>query len=355
MYDEIMSEEESKDVLIDINEIKEKEEKFYNQTFFYSYSSINKLLWSPAAFYQTYVLGIREEKLDSHLVNGRLIHLLLLEPERFDEQFIISTVKVPTGSTRMVIDTVFRHYVELKQNLTKGEVLREDLLEYSDAILDVMHDLNYYQKLSTDVQRLEKVINDETMSYWNFLKKREGKVIIDQETYNYCKTAVDIMKLHEDVINLLGINVTEFDNVKVFNELKVSFEFSNGYGFKGVIDNLVIDHDKKVVRINDVKTTSKSLKDFPETVEYYDYWMQAVMYSILATKMCSEEFSKGYTLEFNFIVLDKHLQVYAFPVRTATLNSWIDKFDGVMQKVLWHYNNKKYDLPYEFANKLVSL
>lgn len=355
MYDEIMSEEQDKNVLIDINEIKEKEEKFYSEPFFYSYSSINKLLWSPMSFYQTYVLGIREERLESHLVNGRLIHLLLLEPEKFDEQFLLSNVKIPTGTTRLVIDTVFRHYVELKQNLGKGEVLREELIEYTDAILDVMHDLNYYQKLSTDLQRVEKVVTDEAMSYWNFLKKKEGKVIIDQETYDYCKTAVEIMKLQEDVIKLLGIGVSDFDNVKVFNELKVSFEFSNGYGFKGVIDNLVIDHDKKVVRINDIKTTSKSLKDFPETVDYYGYWMQAVIYSILATKMCTEEFSKGYNIEFNFIVLDKQLQVYAFPVKPQTLNAWTDKFGGVIEKVLWHYNNKKYDLPYEFANKLVSL
>ena len=37
------------------------ENEFYNKDFKFSYSSLSKLLWNPIAFYQIYVMGIREE------------------------------------------------------------------------------------------------------------------------------------------------------------------------------------------------------------------------------------------------------------------------------------------------------
>ena len=74
------------DALIqDSMEIMEKE--FYSKPFSFSYSSLNKLLWNPQAFYQTYVLGNREERTDAHLVNGKIIHALLLEESKFPNSF----------------------------------------------------------------------------------------------------------------------------------------------------------------------------------------------------------------------------------------------------------------------------
>ena len=42
------------------------ENNFYAQKFYFSYSSLNKLLWNPAVFYQQYVLGMKEERTDAH-------------------------------------------------------------------------------------------------------------------------------------------------------------------------------------------------------------------------------------------------------------------------------------------------
>ena len=59
-----------------------KEEEFYNKDFKFSYSSLNKLLFSPSLFYKDYILKEREEKTDKHLIEGKLLHLLLLQPEK---------------------------------------------------------------------------------------------------------------------------------------------------------------------------------------------------------------------------------------------------------------------------------
>jgi hypothetical protein len=328
------------------------EDDFYNKPFHFSYSSLNKLLWNPQAFYQMYVLGNREEKTESYLVNGKIIHALLLEPEKFDDQFVISPDNLPTGNVRVVIDRVFAHHQELSKN---GDT-RIELSDFDGAILDVMRDMNYYQNLKTDQQRLDKIITNEYTGYWNFLRSKGSKTLISQDDLNFCKTAVDIIKLNKNVCDLIGSNVTEFSNKEVFNEIALSVQINDRpFGLKGIIDNLVVDHNDKVIYINDIKTTSKDLKDFPESIDFYNYWLQAAIYtSIIATKFINL-IEQGYIMKFHFVVIDKNYQVYPFEVTPATLESWFNKLMDSLEKAHWHFVNKSYDLPYDFAIGKVTL
>lgn len=328
------------------------EKDFYSKKFYYSYSSLNKLIWNPQIFYQMYVLGLKEERLEQHLLQGKLIHLLLLEPEKFNEEFMVTPGTLPTGNSRIVIDRVFRHYVELARN---GDD-RTELAQFDGAILDVMRDMNYFQNLKTDQQRLDKIVTPETISYWQFLQTKGNKTLVDPDTLKFCQDAVEIIKMNEQVCNLIGCNVTEFDNKEVINEQDVLIDLPNQvYGLKGIIDNLVIDHDKRTIFINDIKTTSKDLKDFPESIEYYSYWLQAVIYMIMIGQVYADLISSGYQVKFHFVVIDRTFQSYAFPVSEETLNKWLDRFTESIKKAEWHYQNRSYELPYEFAQGLVVL
>jgi hypothetical protein len=332
--------------------IKIMEGDFYSRPFEFSYSSLNKLLWNPAVFYQLYVLRNKEEKLDAHLVHGKLIHGLLLEPEKFNEQFIVSPDTLPTGNIRIVVDRVFAHYQELVKN---GDT-REMLEDFEGAILDVMKDMNYHQTLKTDHQRLDKAITAETRNYWAFLKAKGNKTLIDKEARDFCYNAVELIKSDKSICKLIGCNLSEFDNIEVFNELSLNCKVNEKpFGLKGIIDNLVIDHDKKIVYINDVKTTSKELKDFPESVDFYNYWLQAAIYISLVVTNYPGLIDQGYNVKFNFVVIDKNYLVYPFEVKDSTLHIWLDKLQESLKQAEWHYINKRYDLPYNFALGNVSL
>jgi hypothetical protein len=328
------------------------QDDFYSKKFNFSYSSLNKLIWNPAVFYQMYVLGNKEERTDAHLVQGKIVHALLLEEDKFKDQFIISPGKLPGDNVKIIVDRVYNHHVEVSKD---GDT-RTLLEEFGGAILDVMKDINYFQNLKTDQQRIDKVITTEATNYWDFLKIKGSKMLIDQETYDYCKNAVDLIKTNKSICELIGCNLNDFSNVDVQNELPLDIELANQpFGLKGIIDNLVIDHDKKTIFVNDIKTTSKDLKDFPETIEFYSYWMQAAIYVTMAATVYKELIEKGYNVKFHFVVIDRAFQTYAFPVSSSTLSNWANRLFEVIDKANWHYSNKSYELPYDFATGSVVL
>ena len=83
------------------------EENFYKKKFHFSYSGFNKLLFAPSAFYKHYILNQREDRMEQHLIEGSLLHCLLLEEDKFDEKYVVSPVNLPGDSIKNVVDKVF--------------------------------------------------------------------------------------------------------------------------------------------------------------------------------------------------------------------------------------------------------
>lgn len=328
------------------------EQAFYSKPFNFSYSSLNKLLGSPKRFYKEYILKDKEDLLDSYLVEGKLIHNLLLDNGTFDKYFILSPSKLPGDSTRSVIDKVYAIGKEIaEKDKIVDQFLTDDLAVYGDEVLDILKEINLHQSLKTDQQRLDKIITDESKSYWEFLKSKGGKTLVDAETLDKCtKAAVDI-KTNMKIRNLLGIDHVNTDDKMVYNEIPLEASLGDNYpfGLKGILDNLVVDINTKTVWINDFKTTSKSLVDFPETVEYYNYWLQAVIYKKLALEFLKGVLDDSWTIEIRFIVADKSNTVYAFLVTENTLKTWEERYNTVLEHAKWHYKERNYNLPYDFA------
>ena len=321
-------------------------ELFYKNKFYFSYSSLNKLLFSPSMFYSHYVLKKREDSKDAHLVTGSVLHCLLFEPETFDDKFLLLPGKLPSGNNRQVIDNIFKYHLSLGNNTLTLE-------DYSQEIISELLTINLHQSLKTDQQRLDKIITADHKEYFEFLNESLTKSIVDQDTLNGCKVSIEILKLNSSVRALLQLDRTEDDtHITVHNELPLAIDVDyQPFGFKGILDNIVIDTESKTVFINDLKTTGKNLTDFPESVQYYKYWMQAVIYS----KMAYYKFVKGlpdeaeWDIIITFIVIDKYNQIYPFQVSKESLAIWQQDFEHIEDIAKYHYENKDYTLPYELA------
>lgn len=319
---------------------------FYNEKFYFSYSSLNKLLFSPKLFYKDYVLKDREQLTESYLVEGKLLHCLLLEPEEFHNQFIMQPGKVPAGNNKLVVDAVYEKY---KQQ----ENTERELSDFSDEILQILASINLHQALKTDQQRLDKILVSDNIDYFNFLKVRGTKSIIDEATLMKIKDSVEYFKDDEQIMSLLNLKSPD-----TFNEVELKLDMQGvSFGLKGIVDNVTVDHESETIFVNDLKTTSKPLTKFPETVEYYRYDLQAAIYYTLVKHTFKKDNAKtkNYNIVFTFIVVDDYNNIYPFQVTPETMKKWMVNLSTALKRAQFHYDNKSYGLPYELATYSVTL
>lgn len=341
---------------------KQLEQEFFSRPFKFSYSGLNRLLYSPQLFYKHYVLQEQEEKLDTHLIEGKVIHCLLLNNGSFDEQFILSSIDLPGDNARMIINKICTDLRADSPHVGAGE-----LSDYPEQILGILKEINLHQSLTDDKKadkdgikktgdqkRLEKILTEQNMSYFKFLKTKGKKDIIDTETLERCTKGVELLRNHGRVRELLGLDKTVGAMYGIYNELPIEQD-GLPFGLKGILDNMTVDVKNKLVHINDLKTSGKTISEFAETVEFWNYWLQAAIYNRLAQYYLRDVLTPEWTIIFNFIVLDKYDQVYAFQVSDGTMKEWTDRMDQKLKHAEWHFTNRNFSLPYDYAQGQIML
>jgi hypothetical protein len=324
---------------------KQKEDDFYKKEFNFSYSSLNKLLFSPSLFYKDYILNEREVKTDKHLVEGKLIHCLVFEPENLENKFNVLPGKLPSDSVKKVLKDMSFH--------TDAEKL-DDVEDF--VILDSLKQMNLYQSLKKDEARIDKIKVDSYQTYWEYLSNTD-KDPIDQDTLIKCKDQAEMIKDNKYVMSLFNEVSTDFDldPIETHAEKYLSSKIEGKpFGLHGYIDYYKINHDAKEVSIYDLKTTGKAVTDFKETVDFYNYWLQASIYCKLVYDSLGDK-ADEYDIKFNFIVIDKYNQIYTFPVSDTSLSKWAEGLEYVISVAKHHYTENNYSLPYELLTNVVTL
>ena len=320
-------------------------DKYDRGEFKFSYSSMNRLRFSPKLFYKDYILKDREVRTEKHLIEGRLLHLLLLQPDNFALEFALLPGKIPSEAVRRVLNEV--------KDTSTGENL-EDL---ESNIITALQHQNLYQSIKDDSKRLAKILTDDNKEYYKFLLVSEGKDIIDQDMYDRTLERVEIVKSKKDIMDLLDPVITDFelDETESFAESYLQCDLRDlKFGLKGYVDKYIVDHKKRSITIIDIKTSGKSIVNFVDTVDYYNYWMQAAIYTMLVLKNVPDGI-QGYKINFNFIVVDTYNQVYNFEVSEVTMQSWGKELMDVLKACQYHLDEMNFDLPYEFINNKVVL
>ena len=329
-----------------MNRNMEREEDFYaNKDFAFSYSSLNKLLFSPSLFYKDYILKQREVKTDKHLVEGKLVHCLVFEPENLNKKFNIVPGKAPSDSVRKVLKNMSL-YTDAKKLFDVP----------SEIVLDSLKEMNLYQSLKTDEQRIVKIIKKEFEPYWEFLSNTNVDVI-NEDTLLDCTAKAEVIKANEEVMNLFKNEQTDFDldPITTYAEQYLVSDL-DGYPFKlhGYVDYYTVDSESKTVTICDLKTSGKTVDAFTESVDFYNYWLQAAIYSKMVYDSLGDD-RDDYTINFKFIVIDKYNQVYVFDVSQESMANWAEGLGGVLKTAGYHYTERNYSLPYELLVKKVKL
>jgi hypothetical protein len=327
------------------------EAAFYSKPFFFSYSSLNRLLLAPNIFYKEYVLKEKEIRTEKHLLEGTLTHFLLLEGKDFNEHFVLTPEKLPSDNCVKVANEVFSIYeARVKEDSSKANL---ELCDFEKEIDDVLTEINLYQSIKDPLKRMAKVVEPRTEAYFEYLKVKDKKDIVDSDMLDKASLGVEKIKSNEDICKLLGMDMeTDGNDYGVYNEIPLQMQLEDHpFGLKGIIDNMTIDVPKKQININDFKTSGKALADFPDTVEYWKYWLQAIVYIKLAKEFFRDVIKDdpSWSIDFRFVVFDKYDHLYAYPVSPETLQIWESKYMRVLEGAKYHYNSKEFTLPYQFA------
>lgn len=314
-------------------------------------SALKLMLESPKTYFKHYVLGEKDVKTGKHFDEGSLVHCMVLEPEELKNKFVNMGISVPTDSTRLCIE----HLLSLGRSASELE-------EYHEEIIAYLKDINLHQSLvddkkapwkTGDEKRLEKIINENSIEYFRIMVEAREKTIVDVASWDKCYAKAEAILTNEKA-NFLLKPVNEDDEVRY--EIELSHRPDElQYGVKGILDAIKVDRKNKTVYISDIKTHGGKLKDFATSVEKYDYWLQPIVYKILAESLLRGR-AFDYKIIFHYIVVDQNNDVYCFPVENTSMEKYFNElFHMINKKVTYHINSKDFTLPYEFANNLISL
>ena len=314
-------------------------------------SALKLMLESPKTYFKHYVLGEKDVKTGKHFDEGSLVHCMVLEPEELENKFVNMGISVPTDSTRLCIE----HLLSLGRDASELE-------EYHEEIIAYLKDINLHQALvddkkapwkTGDEKRLEKIITENSIEYFRIMVEAREKTIVDVASWDKCYAKAEAILANEKAKFLLK-PVNEDDEVRYEIELSSRPEELQ-YGVKGIMDAIKVDRKNKTVYISDVKTHGGKLKDFATSAEKYDYWLQPIVYKILAESLLRGR-AFDYKIIFHFIVVDQNDDVYCFPVENSSMDEYFNElYHMINKKVTYHITSKDFTLPYEFANNLISL
>jgi hypothetical protein len=301
-----------------------------------SFSGLSKYLYSPYLYYKHYVLNQKEDVSGDFITKGKLLHCLVLEPENFAKKFVLLPNKLPIDNHQVVLKMLY------SRHLDDSELLSTPLSNYQDEIGQIMSEIDYYSAIKTDSDRGKKLILDINEEYWNYLLTADSKVAVSTQDYNEILEKTQLLK-QDRVCNYL----LDFDESEKEVFIPGVTEF---FGLKGVIDCIKFKHSAKTVFVSDLKTTSKRIQDFPETVEYYSLWLQAALYYKFA-----KQYYPDYEVVFTFIVVDSYGVVYPFKVTDDTMKSWLIRTDIAIEQIKESFEKKNFSLPNSYLSYGVSL
>lgn len=260
---------------------------------------------------------------------GSAVHGLLLQPDEFE----IPTLNKPTGKLGVFAEAVYKFRQE-------GKTIQEsfDLAKV---------EADYYQK-SFSIKRQQTAIKKSLDFYIGRMKFKEDpiKVPLFLSKPNADKCALCIENVEKDKSMMSYLRPTGLlEDPEIFNEyailceLKLTDDETGEIKFikaKAKIDNFTIDHEQRLIILNDLKTTGRPLdwfmgsyvdrgpdigKEWMEgSFEKYHYYRQAAFYLWLLRSYLNEG-HPDFTYKVNFLVVET---IPNFNCKVFTIqNEWV--------------------------------
>lgn len=224
----------------------------------------------------------RREKKDTNATElGSMSHTTLLEPESFNDRYLVSDLK------------------EIGGNLGKFLEVYAQTNDVNAAYINS----GYKLALNTVKEYLTKPENKE---YVSMLRKSMGKIIVspdDMTKLTKMETNIRKHKLASKLIFTAPSNIS--DSYEAHNELTIKWRYPKTQLIvNSMLDRLIVSDQHKKIIIVDYKTTGKSIHDFKPSYRKYKYYWQIYLYLLAVRSWLAAQGKdhKEYDFEFKIVV-----------------------------------------------------
>lgn len=237
--------------------------------------------------------------------------------------------------------------------------LRKKGYTIEKAVLEGSRQADYYNGKFTK-KIFDKAVKAGLDYYMRLVRgefKEDGKevIVLPKAQLEACKACLYSLKNNQTVRYFLSENLFEpkkfLNEIALFSDIEITFPDGETHTipFKGKLDQVIIDPEKKLIYLNDLKTTSKSCEVFMGGMfegEWYNgswqrmhYMRQFGVYLLLLQMYCEQVLNlMDYNYLCNVIVVettgDNRAKVY--PINNSYIQYGVKEFKELICRVAWH-------------------
>ena len=237
---------------------------------------------------------------------------------------------------------------------------RKSGMKIVDSIEKASIDANYYAgKLTKKILRNAMKLG---LDYYLRLSNGEfnpengkEKFVLSKKLYDSAHACINSINRNGAIQRILSQNLFEpkefYNEIALFSDIEVVFPdgISTIIRFKGKLDSVVWDPEKKILYLNDIKTTSKALSYFMGYIyndvpydgvfEHRSYYTQLYIYSVLLQMYFQKILGiDDYTLYTNIFAVETtgEYRSESFRINNSYIELGKKEFKELMVRLAWH-------------------
>ena len=280
--------------------------EYYSDLSRISNSAIGWFLKKGPRYLKDMLDGKEEGISAKYLDRGTMIHMYLLQPEEFWNNYMILDYEKPKTTQQLAFCEAY---------FNSNEIVEEDKLI---SAYKASYSGNNMSKDA--ILKKAKELQLKFAEYIEFLDKNQKYTVISFADLNMLKKIKENIDSHIKANELL----TDQPGVECHNEFHINWEAEKqGVSCKSLLDRVKIDHANKKITLIDLKTTV-DVYNFEHSVEEYDYYRQIAFYILALTWYMKDE---GYDIE------DYDLEAYIVAIQSNG-NNEVRVFNMLNEKEL---------------------
>lgn len=302
----------------------------------------------PAYLHKMLTEDVPEEK-NSVLERGTMIHEYLLQPDKFQKDYVLWDKARPFSVQQEKFCQELANTVEIEPDRAIISAYKE---AYSTAGKSE-------DKMLSEGLKIASTLKD----YIDFLKSRDERLTITLSEYRMLEKIKQNVKSHKLAWNLLwplegsiGPKILTddgpIDAVKAYHEFHINWEWNNGVQCKSLLDSLTLDFVNQKATIMDLKTTAK-LWHFEDSIDMYDYCRQLCYYKRAVRWYLQNECNQNpdeWSFEYYIVGIDTtgSNEIRVFKVEEYMVQSRFATIVNALDAIHWHQTNNKWDHSREY-------